>query len=287
MTTSRVILITGASSGFGLYTAALLAAKGHIVYATMRDTSKSSDLLTEARTLGGDTDLHILPLDVTRPDTVRVAVATILNEQKRIDVLINNAGFGIGGFFEDLSDAEFRSQFDVNFFGVLDLTRAVLPSMRSMRKGLIINISSMCAFSGTPAFSAYVASKWALEGFTESLMMELLPFNVRAVLVEPGAYKTKIFFENAKHAHDFNNTASPYYDRNQFLRAFIDKHMNANSRDPREVARVIGRIVEQKDPSFRNIIGWPSKIRAVLVKFIPFKLYARLVNMVFSPKAVR
>ncbi len=287
MTTSRVVLITGSSSGFGLYTAALLAAKGHIVYATMRDISKSSDLLAEARTLGGGANLHILPLDVTRPDTVRTAVATILNEQKRIDVLINNAGFGIGGFFEDLSDAEFRAQFDVNFFGVLDLTRVVLPSMRLLKKGLIINISSMCAFSGTPAFSAYVASKWALEGFTESLMMELLPFNVKAVLIAPGAYKTKIFFENAKHAHDFDNTASPYYSRNQFLRALIDKHMSTNRRDPREVARVIERIIDRRDPPFRNIIGWPSKMRAVLVRFIPFKLYARLVNMVLSPKGSR
>ncbi len=287
MTISRVILITGSSSGFGLYTAALLAAKGHTVYATMRDLSKSSDLLAEAHTLGGEANLHILPLDVTRPDTVRDAVGKILNEQKRIDVLINNAGFGIGGFFEDLSDAEFRNQFDVNFFGVLDLTRAVLPSMRSLKKGLIINISSMCAFSGTPAFSAYVASKWALEGFTESLMMELLPFNIKVSLVEPGAYKTKIFFENAKYAHNFNNTESPYYSRNQFLRALIDKHMSTNRRDPREVAHTIAHMIDQKDPAFRNMIGWPSKMRAAFVKFIPFKLYARLVNMVLSPKGSR
>lgn len=287
MKTSNVILITGSSSGFGLYTAALLAARGHIVYASMRDTSKSVELLAEAHRLGGEANIHILPLDVTKPEEVRRAIETILNEQQRIDVLVNNAGFGIGGFFEDVSDAEFRAQFDVNFFGVLDLTRAVLPAMRSAGKGRIINISSMCAYSGTPAFSAYVASKWALEGFSESLMMELMPFNIKVILVEPGAYKTKIFFENAKYGRDFNNTASPYYERNQFLKTMVDQHMRSNRRDPREVARAIEGVINKEDPSFRKIVGWHSQIRAMSVKFIPFKLYAKLVNMVLSPKKGR
>jgi NAD(P)-dependent dehydrogenase (short-subunit alcohol dehydrogenase family) len=143
----------------------------------------------------------------------------------------------------------------------------------------------MAAFSGTPALSAYVASKWALEGFTESLAIELKPFNIDVVLVEPGAYKTRIFFENAARAARFDDQSSPYYPYNQHLKQLVNKHMAANKRDPEEVARVLQDLVESRRTSFRNIISLQSRLRMVLVKCLPFRLYAWLVSTILMKKA--
>ncbi|NLE65127.1 MAG: SDR family oxidoreductase [Elusimicrobia bacterium] len=281
MPTPKVILITGCSSGFGLIAAVRLASKGHRVYATMRDTSKKDLLLVEAAKRNASENIRILPLDVTRPDTIRAAVQEIMAESNVIDVLINNAGFGMGGFFEDISAVDYRAQFDVNFFGVLNVTREVLPVMRPRRKGLIINISSMAAFSGTPCFSAYCASKWAIEGFSECLYMELRPFDIRVALVEPGPYRTRIFDENARYGLRFNDPESPYYEQSQRLKAFVDRRLHNQLRDPGEVARVIEHLVESRFPSFRNIVGWRARLRVWLTRIIPFKWYAWMVRQVF------
>jgi NAD(P)-dependent dehydrogenase (short-subunit alcohol dehydrogenase family) len=206
-----------------------------------------------------------------------------LNEG-RIDVLINNAGFGIGGFFEDLSDDDWRAQFDTNFFGVLNVTREVLPVMRAQGKGRIINISSVSAFSGSPSLGAYASSKWALEGFSESLYMELLPFNISVVLVEPGSYRTRIFTDNARFARDFHNEKSPYFKMSCRLNEFVSAHVRASHRDPDEVAGIIASLAVARSPRFRNIIGIPSKLRCWFARHIPFEFYAAIITRLLFGK---
>jgi NAD(P)-dependent dehydrogenase (short-subunit alcohol dehydrogenase family) len=275
----EIILITGCSSGFGLLSAARLAARGHKVYATMRDLRKKEFLEMESRKRGGFDNLTILELDVTQTESVRTAILTIVEKEGFIDVLVNNAGFGMGGFFEDLSDADWRAQFDVNFFGVLNVTREVLPVMRPRRKGLIINISSMAAFSGTPAFSAYCSSKFALEGFSECLYMELHNHGIDVVLVEPGSYRTRIFEDNARYGARFFDANSPYFALSCRLKHFVDTHVRQNRRDPEIVAATIEKIVNNRTPHFRNIIGLSSRLRCWLVRRVPFKFYAWCVDL--------
>ncbi len=277
----RVILITGCSSGFGLLTAARLSAAGHHVHACLRDLKKRGPLEAETVARKGMANLFIHQMDVADIASVKAAVAEIVAHEGFMDVLINNAGFGIGGFFEDLSDADWRQQFDTNFFGVLNVTRAVLPLMRQRRCGRIINISSMAAFSGSPAFSAYVSSKWALEGFSECLYMELKPFGIDVVLVEPGSYRTGIFDQNARYAQYFFDQKSPYYPMSQRLKAFIEKYIRRSLRSPEEVAVVLEKLSTSPHVSFRHVIGLVSRLRCWTVRHMPFKFYAWMLGKIF------
>ena len=223
---SKVILITGTSSGFGLLTAARLASHGFIVYATMRDITKSKPLIEEVSRRKGEVILR--KIDVTKPESIQIVIKEIKQRHNKIDIVINNAGFGLGGFFEDLSDNDIRQQMDVNFFGVQNVCREAIPLMRQRKEGLIINISSIAGQSGTPALGAYNASKWALEGFSESLYHELALFNIKVVLVEPGSYPTNIFKGNARYSEGFDNPQSPYFSLSQKLRVFVQKEMAKN-----------------------------------------------------------
>lgn len=274
----QVILITGASSGFGQACAVHLASRGHKVWASMRDTSRSTELLSAARAADCEGRIKVIGLDVSGPDSIKAAVSEIMAEDGLIDVLINNAGFGIGGFFEDLSEDDWKNQFDVNFFGVLNVTREVVPAMRPRSKGKIINISSMAAFAGTPCFSAYCSSKWALEGFSECLYMELKPFGVQVALVEPGSYRTKIFEKNARFAENFGNPQSPYFKASAHFRQLVLEHIQKNKRDVNEVVRHVEKMVESDKMPFRNIIGTDQKFRRWILQRVPFKVYASLVN---------
>jgi NAD(P)-dependent dehydrogenase (short-subunit alcohol dehydrogenase family) len=279
-----VILITGCSSGFGLLTAARLASEGHCVHATMRDLNKKDPLDIEARRRHAQKNLFIHQMDVTDPVSIKKAVVKVLDRDGVIDVLINNAGFGMGGFFEDLSDEDWRKQYDTNFFGVLNVIREVLPVMRPRRRGRIINISSVAAFSGSPSLGAYVSSKWALEGFSESLCMELKPFNIDVILVEPGSYRTKIFTDNARYAQDFNNEKSPYFAMSRKIKGFVDGHVAHSHRDPEEAAKVIADVATSDKPRFRNIIGVQSKLRCWIVRHVPFEFYAHIVTRLLFGK---
>ena len=276
----KVVLITGSSSGLGFLCALRLASAGHTVFATMRDTKKGDFLLGEAARRGCAENIHILPLDVTQPQSIRAAINDIITEKGMLDVLVNNAGFGIGGFFEDLSPEDFQRQFDVNFFGALNVTREAILVMRPRRSGKIINITSMASFAGTPCFSAYCSSKWALEGFSECLYMELRPFGIHVALVEPGSYRTRIFEDNAVYAKNFDNPNSPYFTISRYLRQQVVDEIRKIKRDPDEVAAVVERIVHAKSPAFRNIVGWHQKLRYQFVRTMPFKAYAWIVNKI-------
>ncbi|MFH1244991.1 MAG: SDR family oxidoreductase [Candidatus Omnitrophota bacterium] len=270
----KTILITGTSSGLGMSMAARLASRGYRVYATMRDISRQDDLVNETRRRGGISNLTIFKMDVTSRVSIQEAVAAVTEDGNGLDVLVNNAGYNTKGFFEDLSDEDIRAQFEVNFFGALNVTREVLPLMRPRRRGLIINMSSMAAFYGKPVSSAYVSSKWALEGFTECLAMELMPLGINIVLVEPGSYRTKIL-DNIRWARDFDNPTSPYYEKSQQYRFFLQSVALKNRRDPEEMAVVVERLIESDRPRFRTSIGLYSKLLAIAVRVLPFRLYAR------------
>ncbi|MFQ6675511.1 MAG: SDR family oxidoreductase, partial [Fidelibacterota bacterium] len=189
-----VVLITGCSSGFGLLTAARLSVRNHVVFATMRDLSAKGGLLKEVEKRGGN--IRLLSLDVTDDDSIAGVHRQIVTEEGKLHVLVNNAGYGIGGFFEDLSEGEIREQMETNFFGVQKVCRAFLPLMRKTASipgeppVQIINISSPQGRSPYPGLGAYAASKWALEGFSESLYFELKPFGISVVVLEPGAHRT-------------------------------------------------------------------------------------------------
>lgn len=279
---SKIILITGCSSGFGLLSAVQLAKRGWKVYATMRNTSAAQELLDKAAE--HKTSVIVRALDVTKPETIDAIVREIKEKHGRIDVLINNAGFGLGGFFEDLSDADIRRQFDVNFFGVQQVCREVIPMMRQERSGLIINISSIAGQTGTPALGAYNASKWALEGFSESLYHELALFNIKVVLVEPGSYPTKIFSGNARYSEGFDDPKSPYFKLSQALRAYVKREMARNKKDPQDVARLIERIIDTPRPRLRYIPDLASRLRVMLAKIMPPPLYNYIFRKVIYGK---
>ncbi len=284
-----VILITGCSSGFGLLTAARLAASGHIIYASMRDLAKQEALLAEASRRG--CDVQVLQLDVTDRDSIRAAIECIEREQERLDVVVNNAGYGIGGFFEELSEAEIREQFDTNFFGAQAVTRAALPLLRRTaaqgeHRTKVINISSIQGLAPLPMMGAYSASKFALEGFSEGLYFELQPFGVDVVLVEPGAYQTAIFTKNRRLAAGMGAEDSPYARFSQRLLA-MGEDLIASGRgagDAEEVARLIERIVNHPRPRLRYLVGAAARKRYLIRRILPFKWYHRLVlHKAFGP----
>lgn len=185
---------------------------------------------------------------------------------------------GLADFFEDLTDEEIRGIMETNFFGVQNVTREVIPLMRQRRNGKIINISSVSGFSTSPAFGAYNASKWALEGFSESLRYELSFFGIDVLLIEPGVYKTKIFYENSREAANFNNPESPYYMVSQYLRELVMKNVEDCHKDIEEVPILIERLIRAAKPPFRNIPDIESKFLYLLRRVLPFWLYSLIIR---------
>ena len=187
----KVALVTGSSSGIGYETSLALAREGYFTYATMRDLKKEAVIkkIAEEENL----PLKVIELDVDNEDSVQTAVKTIIDEKQRIDVLVNNAGWGIWGTAEDVSMKEFREQFETNFFSVVRMIQKIAPIMRKQGTGNIVNISSIAGRIGFPVSTAYISSKFAIEGLSESLRYELGPFGVNVIIIEPGVIKTNFF----------------------------------------------------------------------------------------------
>lgn len=275
----KVILITGCSSGFGLLTTARLASKGHHVIASLRNPDNAGAVLNEVKKQGGQIELQ--RLDVTDTGTVGRVRQFVTDKYGHLDVLINNAGYFIGGAFEDLTDKEFRDQMETNFFGVLNLIREMIPLMRNRRGAKIINISSVAGFSGSPGFSAYNASKWALEGFSEALKYELELFGIGVHNIQPGAYKTEIFTKNKRLAANFSNPKSPYYEFGQYLWKRTQAHIKDLHKDPEEIAELIEKIVSKPTKKFRHIPDIESQIQYLLRKFLPFSIYSWIIRKAY------
>jgi NAD(P)-dependent dehydrogenase (short-subunit alcohol dehydrogenase family) len=252
MASQKVALVTGSSSGIGLETSLLLARNGFQTFATMRNVDKGKEI--SAIAAREKLPVKIVQLDVTDDVSVKNAIEKILLEAGRIDVLINNAGYGLGGAFEDSSMNEIKSQYETNVFGLIRVTQAVLPAMRKQDSGTIVNISSGAGRAEYPGASVYVSSKFAIEGLSESIAFELKPFGIRVILVEPGVIRTN--FANgmviAKKAQDPN---SPYSQIMQKMSTNW-QYMMENGSDAKLVAQVVlNAITTSKDPELRYVAG--------------------------------
>ena len=247
----QVALITGCSSGIGYETALTLARNGFCTYAGVRNI-KNSDAL-EKKIANEKLALNILQLDVNDKSSIENAVNQIKTEEKRIDVLINNAGYGLVGFFEELRLDEIRSQFETNFFGVLTVTKKIIPLMREQKSGTIVNISSGAGQVGFPGISAYVSTKFAIEGFSESLMYELFPFGIRVIIIEPGVIKTN-FFHNCIVPEKSSKKSSSYSNSLKKIQKNIEL-MQEHATHPIEVAKVILQALKTDEPKQRYVVG--------------------------------
>jgi NAD(P)-dependent dehydrogenase (short-subunit alcohol dehydrogenase family) len=276
-----VVLITGCSSGFGMLIAARLARSGHTVYATMRNLDRDHGLREATREVAAN--VIIEQLDVTDQASIKRVVNKIANDTGRLDIVINNAGYGLGGFFEDLDHDEIRAVFETNFFGVQEVTRRSLPMLRqSARNGgqpRIINISSIQGHWAVPGLGAYTASKFALEGFSEALYHELAPLGVKVVVVEPGSYRTEIFTTNRRIGRRAMDESSPYRPYAQPMLRRIEHMLQSNHiGDPEEVARLVERIINSPHPRFRYMIGKSTRPRRILFNILPFKWAAAILQ---------
>jgi NAD(P)-dependent dehydrogenase (short-subunit alcohol dehydrogenase family) len=255
----KVAIVTGSSSGIGFETSLLLARNGFFTYATMRNLDKSKKIieLKQKEKL----PLEVLKLDVTDDKSVKEAIGKVANEQETIDVLVNNAGYGLVGPLEELSIQEFKEQFETNVFGVIRVTKSVLPIMRKRRHGTIVNISSIAGRIGFPLTPAYVSSKFALEGLSESIAYELEQFGINVILVEPGVIKTNFdnnlkIGKNVSTASTANDHNSPYADiTERRLAGFKPRFKNGTPAI--EVGRVILNAITSANSSseLRYLVG--------------------------------
>jgi len=246
----KVAVVTGASSGIGFETALALAKEGYYTYATMRDTKKSDKI----KELGQKDNLKIdvLELDVDDEGSVKTAMKKILDEKQRVDVIVNNAGWGLWGCVEDVSVDEFKAQFETNFFSIIRLIQEVGPAMRKQGSGKIVNISSVAGRIGFPASPAYISSKFALEGLSESLRLEMSPFGIDVIIIEPGVIKTN--FLNPVKLAKKSESDTAYSDITAKVVSGV-KMMAEMGTPAKEVADTIVKAVKDDKPLPRYIVG--------------------------------
>ena len=249
LTKKKVAVVTGSSSGIGYETALLLARNGFDTFATMRNLNKSKEITDVAKK--ENLPLRVMQLDVTDDRSVVDAINSILDEKKSIEVVVNNAGYGLMGSVEDSSLDEIKAQFETNFFGAIRVMQQVIPIMRKQRTGTIVNVSSVAGRIGFPMGSAYVSSKFALEGLSESMSYELKQFGIKILLIEPGVIKTNFAFVTPKKALHTNSSYSQLMNK-------IEENLFstiANGTSPNEVAKVILRAITEESPEQRYLVG--------------------------------
>lgn len=270
----KIALITGASSGIGLLTAVELAKSGFLVAAAIRDLGRRERLDQAAAAAGSTGNLDVRRLDITEFASISAFVDTVLRDYGRIDVLVNNAGFAVAGFAEDLKLEELRAQFETNFFGHVAMTKAVIPLMRQQQSGHIIMISSIGGLHGSLTLSSYSASKFALEGWSESLRLELKALGIKVVLVEPGSFQTDIWTRNARIAEKALDGSSPNRARGEKMR---DRVQGLPKRDPIVVAKTIARIALDPNPKLRYVVGRDAHVQLWLKRILPWKWHEKLI----------
>jgi NAD(P)-dependent dehydrogenase (short-subunit alcohol dehydrogenase family) len=251
MNDQKVAVITGSSSGIGLESALILGRNGYNTYATMRSPDKDTSIKAAVQNEG--LPIRVVQLDVTDDSSVKIAVDHVMSEAGRIDVLVNNAGYPLGGAFEDLAMEEIKSQFETNFFGPIRVTQAVLPTMRKQRSGRIINMSSGNGIFGFPGISAYVSTKFAIEGLSESIAYELEQFGIKVILIEPGFIRTNIL-NAAVVAKKAQDPASPYSEMMQKIMANVSE-LAKNASDPELVANIVLEAASNPSPRLRYLAG--------------------------------
>ena len=250
--TDHVAVVTGSSSGIGFEIALTLARNGFQTYATMRNLAKSENIKSIASK--ENLPIHIEQLDVTDNNSVTNAIQAIVSKADRIDVLVNNAGYALTGAFEDLAIEEIKAQYETNLFGLIRTTQTVLPIMRKQKSGAIVNISSGAGRFGYPGGSAYVSTKFAVEGLSESMAYELEPFGIKVILIEPGVIKTNIA-NGMVIAEKSQNPNSPYSQIMQKMSTSFEHMLENASSSPDLVAKVVLQAVTSENPSLRYLAG--------------------------------
>jgi NAD(P)-dependent dehydrogenase (short-subunit alcohol dehydrogenase family) len=273
---NKTVLITGASSGFGLLTCVTLARRGWRVLATMRDLDRREKLETAARNAGVLERIEFLALDVTKSEQIAATADLVAKRSEPLHALINNAGFAVPGFAEDVTDAELREQFDTNFFGAAAVTRALLPQMRRQGFGHVVMVTSISGRLGFPGVSSYAASKFALEGWTETLRYEMNAPGIQVVLVEPGSFDTDIWTRNARLTAGLQNPNSANASRVPAWRSRIEQSAKDRA-NPQVVADLIARILETPRPKLRYAVGKDARMALLMRRILPAGLFERMI----------
>jgi NAD(P)-dependent dehydrogenase (short-subunit alcohol dehydrogenase family) len=277
--TRPVALVTGCSSGIGLRTVPALVRRGFHVVATMRDPARRAALDAALDEVAA-AHVTVLPLNVLVQSTIDDCVGTVLAAAGRIDVLVNNAGVAPPNFVEEAPLAEWRAVFETNLFGQVAVTNAVLPTMRAARRGEVVMVSSVGARASTPMLGVYCASKFALEGYAETLRLELRRSGVSVSLVEPGSYRTSIYDSPMLTAPV--PVDSPYVDDFIRLRQFYANYIANELRDPDEVANLIAALATKRGRRLRYPVGTDAWIKLALHSVLPWPVYERVVRRVIG-----
>ena len=263
---NKVALVTGASSGIGMGAALKFIDEGFTVYAAARRT----ELMAEISKKGG----KVIKLDLCDSASIKDCVETIKEKEGRIDVLVNNAGFGLGGSIEDLPMEEVRKQFDVNVFGLGELTQKVLPVMRNQKSGRIINISSMAGRFSSPFSGWYHATKYSVEAFSDALRMEVAPFGIKVVIIEPGMIQTDWGVIHGKNIRKYSGNTAYSENANAAAKFYETGYVNKNNlTDPKVISNLIVKTALVKNPRARYSAGKMSKTYIFLKKILPDCLY--------------
>lgn len=279
------VLVTGAGSGLGFETALFLASRGWTVWGSVVNAA-------EAETLAKGAEQHrvhvgVLQIDVTRRDDIETAVGAMLENGGQVDALVHFAGVTLAGFFEDLSVEELRRVYDVNVLGMVAMAQAVLPHMRQRGTGRIVIASSIFGRIGAPGAGAYVASKFAIEGFAESLALEVAPFGIFVSLLEPSFIRTSLFGAHRAMAARATDPDGPYYAwfcRNQ---QFVDSLLGRTSLTASDVARATYAILTSRRPRLRYVVGTGAKVMLGLRRHLPGELFERMWFNVNRRRALR
>lgn len=264
----KTVLITGTSSGIGKLTAIYFAQQGWNVAATMRNPSKDKELCNLS-------NVKLYSLDVTDNHSIENAIASAIQDFGQIDVLVNNAGFGVDGVFEAMTDEIIEQQFNTNVFGLMRVTRAIIPHMRDQGGGTIIQIASMGGRVTFPLYSIYHSSKWAVEGFSEALHYELEPFNIKIKIIEPGAIKTE-FYGNSRQF--IMSDDLPMYKSLVDKVEKVSQEAGKNGEPPEVVAKVIFQAASDRTHKMRYSVGQPAPLLLMLRKLLPDSWYFSIIK---------
>ncbi len=268
----KVALITGASSGIGRETAFDLQNRGFIVYGAARRVDRMKDL--QAR------GIHVLELDITNEESMVNAVNTIIEKQGRIDVLINNAGYGSYGAVEDVDIQEAKNQFEVNIFGLARMVQLVLPSMRAHHYGKIVNISSMAGRVWTPFGAWYHATKYAVEGLSASLRMEVQQFGIDVIIIEPGGIQTDWGRIAAEHLRKTSGKGAYSKEAAAAANNMSKVYSGSSLTPPSKVALCIGRAVTTKKPKTRYLMGYGAKLAVTTHSLLGDRIYDKIIKKI-------